>query len=272
MSNTVSVFVKRRVIGSPTLKGVLLYMADNASDDGTGIWTSKGNIARDLELSKRAVQIAIQNLMEFGIVLEDGTRKCVNGFTMEYSICLDTLNRLPSTRENLSKGTGEPHSPVNHIHGYGRTTFTGTGEPHSPKPSLEPSLEPSKERDGLFDAMETPEAKKSGDGFDEFWNAYPKKAGKPAAQKAYQKAIKNGAAPDAIITGAKRYALWLSTGGPKDFRPTVKFPQGWLNDERWNDADLPALPPEKPKFAVGSPEDLAERRKRLSPQFGEVVR
>lgn len=117
-------------------------------------------------------------------------------------------------------------------------------------------------REGLFDAIETPEAKKPTDSFEEFWEAYPKKAGKPAAEKAYQKAIKKGHDAAAIITGAKRYALWLSSGGPKDFRPTVKFPQGWLNDERWNDADLPELPnPDAPR-----------RSTLLGPGWGEVVR
>jgi hypothetical protein len=125
---------------------------------------------------------------------------------------------------------------------------------------------------GLFDAMETPDTTKKADRFEEFWKSYPKKAGKPAAKRNFDKAVKGGADPDAIITGAKRYALWLSSGGPKDFRPEAKFPQGWLTDQRWNDADLPELPYEKPKFEVGSPEDLAERRKRLGPRFGEGVR
>jgi hypothetical protein len=97
--------------------------------------------------------------------------------------------------------------------------------------------------------------------FDDFWNVYPKKKARPAAERAFHKAIKNGADPAAIITGAKRYALWLSSGGPKDFRPEAKFPQGWLNDERWNDTDLPELPnPDAPRPTM------------LRPFFGEVVR
>jgi biotin operon repressor len=283
MSNDVSVFAKRRVIGSATLKGVLLYMADNASDDGTGIWTSKANIARDLELSKRSVQLSIQSLIDRGIVFEDGKRKCVNGFTVQYSIRLNVLNSLPSTRDDKLKLTGEPHSPVNHIHLTGEphsplpvNPIHLTGEPHSPKPSLNHPLEPSLNHPcadaDLFGAKVPTDAKEPIDRFEEFWKAYPKQSGKPSARKNFDKAVKDGADPDAIITGAKRYALWLSSGGPKDFRPIAKWPQGWLSDERWNDEDLPELPDEKPKFEVGSPEDLAERRKRLGPRFGEGVR
>lgn len=121
--------------------------------------------------------------------------------------------------------------------------------------------------DDLFKAIEPTEAKKPTDRFEDFWKVYPKKAGKPAAQKAFQKAIKGGADPDAIITGAKRYALCEAV--QKGF---IKHPQGWLTDQRWNDADLPELPDDR-KYAVGSPEDIAQRRERLLNRgFGEVVR
>jgi len=261
MSNEVFTLAKRRVIGSATMKAVILLMADSASDDGSGVWASKANIARDLELSKRAVQLAVQGLATAGIVFEVGKRRCLNGFTIEYSINLLALNSLPHTRESQQVLTGEPHSPVNTIHPTHAprspdtcTTFTQT--------ILEPSLNHPKEREGLFDAKDAPKVARNAQGFDEFWNVYPKKKARPAAEKAFYKAIKNGADPASIITGAKRYALWLSSGGPKDFRPEAKFPQGWLNDERWNDADLPELPnPDAPR-----------RSTMLRPFFGEVVR
>lgn len=69
--------------------------------------------------------------------------------------------------------------------------------------------------------------------FDEFWAAYPKKVGKPAAAKNFAKAIKSGADPERIIEGARRYAKTEAVQ-----RGFVKFPQGWLTDQRWNDADL----------------------------------
>src|SRR5690554_5293725 len=72
MSNLISAAVQRRVVGSATRKAVLLYMADKAADDGSGIWSSKANIARDLELGIRAVQYAIRDLVTAGLLIEIG--------------------------------------------------------------------------------------------------------------------------------------------------------------------------------------------------------
>lgn len=124
MSNLISASVQRRVIGSATRKSVLLYMADKAADDGSGIWTSKANIARDLELSRRGVQLVIQGLIRDGIVTETGQRDCKHGYTVEYAIDPQAVDKLPSTREQGSpresgaRVTRESHSPhpVNRIH------------------------------------------------------------------------------------------------------------------------------------------------------------
>lgn len=124
MSNLISASVQRRLVGSATRKSVLTYMADKAADDGSGIWTSKANIARDLELSRRAVQLAIQELIRDGLVTQTGQRDCKHGFTVEYSIVIEAVDNLPSTREPRSpresdaRVTREPgsHDPVNQIH------------------------------------------------------------------------------------------------------------------------------------------------------------
>jgi hypothetical protein len=237
--------VKRRVVGSPTAKAVLLLMADNASDDGTGIWTSKANLARDLELTKRAVQKAVQALVEIGVVKEVGQKPCKNGFTVEYRIDLKALIALSSTRAADAPVTREPHSPVNHIHPYPCTTFTPTREPHSPKPPLEPPLEPSITKDRLFDALEEPKPKS--DGFEDFWKAYPRKEAKAAARKNWTKAIKKAPA-SVIIAAAERYAQ-----RPVDDVKFLKFPQGWLTDERWKDEEQT---PTRARFQPPSHEEV----------------
>jgi hypothetical protein len=78
------------------------------------------------------------------------------------------------------------------------------------------------------------------DRFDEFWKVFPKKAGKPSAIKAWQKAVRK-TDPGKIIAAARVYA---GTEGVQ--RGFIKFPQGWLNEERFNDPDL--QPP-----SVGAP-------------------
>ena len=93
--------------------------------------------------------------------------------------------------------------------------------------------------DGALFAVEAPAApvvgkangKHLADGFDRFWKAYPKKVGKPAALRAWIKAIKNGADAEIVIAGAEFYAL-EKKGAESRY---IKNPQGWLNDGRWQD-------------------------------------
>lgn len=66
--------------------------------------------------------------------------------------------------------------------------------------------------------------------FETFWAAYPTKKDKRRAYKAWKAATKR-ATPETIITGAKAYAHWCNQN------PTVsiKYPEGWLNGDRWED-------------------------------------
>jgi hypothetical protein len=229
MSNDVFSAVKRRVVGSPTAKAVLLLMADNASDDGTGIWTSKGNLARDLEMGKRTVQMAIQSLIDIGVVKEVGQKPCKNGFTVEYRIDLKALIARPSTRAADAPVTRAGDAPVQEMHPYPCSSRTPTRAGDAPKPPLEPPLEPSIARDGLFDALEEPKSKD--DGFEDFWRAYPRKEAKAAARKNWAKAIQKAPA-SVIIAAAERYSQ-----RPVESVKFLKFPQGWLTDERWRDEE-----------------------------------
>jgi hypothetical protein len=70
--------------------------------------------------------------------------------------------------------------------------------------------------------------------FDQFWDWYPRKVGKPDALKAYEKAVaKHG--EQVIIAGVER--LRLDPNLPeKNFIP---HPATWLNREGWNDEPFP---------------------------------
>lgn len=65
--------------------------------------------------------------------------------------------------------------------------------------------------------------------FDEFWNSWPNKVGKPAARKAWPRALAAAGSVDVINAGVRRYIAakppdrnWLN-------------PATFLNQERWND-------------------------------------
>lgn len=69
-------------------------------------------------------------------------------------------------------------------------------------------------------------------GFAEFWIAYPKKAGKGAAEKAFSKAKVNGRLPEVLkaIEEQKQSAQWQKDGG--QFIPN---PATWISQRRWED-------------------------------------
>lgn len=70
--------------------------------------------------------------------------------------------------------------------------------------------------------------------FDWFWSTYPKRAGKPKAQKSWR-AIKpqNQGTIDAIDQGIERWeSYWLKKGTEREFIP---YPATFLNQRRWED-------------------------------------
>ena len=93
--------------------------------------------------------------------------------------------------------------------------------------------------------METAAAKKrsSPQGFDEWWQAYPRKDGEFGAQRAYAKALKSGATPAELLAGAKRYADERAREPNSHKRwKFSKSPENWLSGGHWADE---AVPPEE---------------------------
>lgn len=70
--------------------------------------------------------------------------------------------------------------------------------------------------------------------FAEFWNHYPRRIGKLAAQRAYARARKQATA-DSILAGVMAYTRTMPQ--EERFRP---HPATWLNQGRWLD-ELPGV-------------------------------
>jgi biotin operon repressor len=215
MSNKISNLVQTKKIGSLTKKAILMYMADKASDDGSGIWVSKKNMAADLEMTDRAVRIHIKDMIAIGVLVEAGQRQCKTGYTVDYTINVDVVGSLGSTREAT-----EQHTPLNDVHPYPCMTFTPTPEPRSPKPSKEPSKEPyTSSKDDEVNYY-----------FDQLWEMYPRKVGKGQARKAYVTASKKIDFFD-LLPKLEAYVSTLD-GKDKQYMPHLAT---WLNGERWAD-------------------------------------
>lgn len=113
------------------------------------------------------------------------------------------------------RSNGKP-TPVKE-EGNGRST---NQEPRTKNQSKEPPLPPE------------------GDGFAEFWSAYPLKKAKATAEKAWQKLKPSADLQAAILSAIAAHKLsadWQRDGGQYIPHPTT-----WLNQRRWEDEVKPA--------------------------------
>lgn len=235
MSNVVAGIVQRKRVGSPTRKAVLMYMAGCASDDGSGVWASKANMARDLEMGRRTIQDAVDHLIKAGLIREVGQRECKNGYTVEYAVDLHAVQALEGTRAGAA--------PVREPHTCDDRTSTRAGAAH--EPVREPRINhPRNHKKNRQDQT---------DDFDAFWEECPRKVGKGAARKAYAKAVKQ-ADPEAIQAGMIRHAREVAGKDPQ----YIPHPATWLNGERWD--DQPAKPSQPGQVTRLTDWDAMERR------------
>lgn len=86
--------------------------------------------------------------------------------------------------------------------------------------------------------------------FDEFWKAYPRKIGKPAASRAYARIHVTPALHIKMLEAIEKHKK--SRQWTKDDGQFIPYPATWLNQERWND-DIDAT---KPKVGGGKFENV----------------
>ena len=106
-----------RRFGSAARKQIIMFLADKASDDGSGIWCSKGTIQRHTELSESTVKRTIIDFLREGILIETERRQCKNGCTVICRIVLERVSALEPTAEpDIETGvTVDPKPSINHL-------------------------------------------------------------------------------------------------------------------------------------------------------------
>jgi hypothetical protein len=147
--------------------------------------------------------------------------------------------------EILSKATVNPFTyPL----GNGSIKGIGKGKPNPsvkgwptpvPVPTTKEQISTSDDA-GMFPVTAYPRPKKDADyaeEFNDFWSVYPLKKGKEPALKAFIKARRSGVPLEVLRAAAERYR-----GDVRGVEPAkVKWPQGWINDKRWQDYDEPSV-------------------------------
>lgn len=208
--------------GSATRKQIIMFLADKASDDGSGIWCSKGTIQRHTELGETTVKRTVREFLKEGILVETGARTCKNGFTLVYRIDLSKVEALEPTAEPEIE-TGATVNPVQTGPGTGATV---AGVPGPPRPSNHPKTihkPPTRKR---ANAEEDEDER-----FEKIWAAYPKDRlrGKAACLAKFEEAVREGVDPDDLLRAVQAYAI--ESGGFT--RSKVCFSENWFTDRRW---------------------------------------
>ena len=68
-------------------------------------------------------------------------------------------------------------------------------------------------------------------GFDSFWQAYPSKKAKPAAQKAWKRMVNERPGLDVILAAIEQHKASAQWADPQ----FIPHPATWINQTRWND-------------------------------------
>jgi len=179
-----------------TARLVLLAIADHCNPTGVA-WPSLSRLADYVNVDRRNVIVAVNRLIEMGEL--ERVEKGHTGKATTYRILL---------YENVPLLFGSDASVTSDAPVTSDATVTQVVMEASPQPSMNRHI--------LY--------KGNGD-FDAFWKQYPKKVGKGAALKSYQKALRKTSHED-IMAGVAKY------------HPDPDYicnPTTWLNQERWSD-------------------------------------
>ena len=196
-----------------------MFLADKASDDGSGIWCSKGTIQRHTELGETTVKRTIREFLKEGILVETGARGCKNGFTVVYRIDLARIEALELTAEPEIE-TGATVDPVQTGPGTGATVAGVPGPPRPPNHPKTIHKPPTRERE----AAEDEEAQK-------ILASYPpdRLRGKAECLSRIREALDAGTEIEDLLQAVKAYAA-DSAGFT---RSKVCFSDNWFRSGRW---------------------------------------
>ena len=128
MSISVISLLKGCDIRPAAAKLVLVWMAEAASDDGSGIWKSADTLAEEASISRRSVFNAWEELEARGLIVRDGVKKNRGGSVTVWRIDLAALAALstrpekPKPRAQIAPGAKsaprakDNRNPVQNLH------------------------------------------------------------------------------------------------------------------------------------------------------------
>lgn len=262
---------RQRLGGDVAAKIILMILADYADEWGT-CFPGVDRIAEEAELSKSTVLRRLKALAEAGLVTverranERGHRTS-NRYVLEIEVTV-TAEQWNEVVQRVVARVAEPLEEVQGVNvtpgsqappkcqpereakvspgdtGTTSRTTSSTPYPHGGGPDF-PYLGTGEQQQGSQAVLSlvvdsAPSAAPTGPqiAFSEFWDLYPRKTSKIAAERAWTKAVK--AVDPAVIIAAipAAVAQWRREQRPLD---KVPYPATWLNNGSWED-EIPEAP------------------------------
>jgi DNA-binding transcriptional ArsR family regulator len=207
---------------------VLLALADTANDTGE-CWPGAQHLARKTNLSERQVRVHLDALEDMGLLTRKRRRRADGSLgTYTYWLAMTTGSELPAAVDNHPSGSQLPVVHRQPTAAQNRHTQT-TSEP----------------------------SENTAAAFAEFWLAYPRKVGKPTAQRAYTKHVKNHVE---LIDGL---AAWVAHWATLEDQQYVPHPTTWLNRHGW--LDQPPAP--SPRGRAGTVQTTVDTARQVLEQI-----
>lgn len=239
---------------------VHLAIADSVNDQHEDrFWMKQARLAAKARVGRGAVVSALQAMTEDGL-LELVEDRHAQGRPNEYRLLMPADSPEVYARTlsaETTRGARPADTPC-------APSAQGGARPARKKnPSTNPTLNPSdtaREVVAELRLVSMDEAQ-SGPTFGDFWSAYPRKVGKPEAEKAWKVKVGSLSAAGEVMAGLERWAGYWRARGEAQFVP---HPSTWLRREGWNDEP----PPLTGKAKAGQAAPVVQDRSRPS---GEVI-
>ena len=221
---------------------VHLAVADIANDvHDYELWALTKNIAAKARVSPGSTRRALLQMVADGYLELIEDRSSVNQAS-RYRFLMPEGGRAPRATSS-DEGRAPRATRSRTTRDLSRTTRDQVAH-HARHRELEGEREDQREAEREPDALFVLDAEQRPadriERFDVFWKRYPRRVGKTAAAKAWERSTRT-VDPDTILAGVERYRDEC-----EQLRTEPRFiahPATWLNQGRWDDDPLPSVPP-----------------------------
>jgi hypothetical protein len=184
----------------PAAKIVLYWLADHHNESTGACFPSLKTLAKECEMDVASIKRHLANLEASGLI-QRTQRLRENGSQTSTQY---TLHLLEPSAQNAPAPSAKCATPL-----------AQNDTPHNL---------------GIYNLGNEQDISCADGGFAEFWERYPRRIGKAAARKAYEKARKTSQHDD-IMFGLFQQMASLTAREAQ----YIPHPATWLNQERWND-------------------------------------